>query len=407
MIKDYFSLALKNLKVRKTRSLLTILGIFLGILTIFVLMSLSFGLRDFVNEQFELLGGDKFFVESKGQAGPPGASGSAVELTLDDVKEIEKINGIAEVSYFVVGNTKIGFKDKTRYYLTIGVPSDDTRKFDLFFETFGLGADEGRLLKKSDRNKAILGYNYRHRDLFDKPVKAGDTITINNKNFEVVGILDAVGNPADDQQVYINIEDFKELFNSGDRIDFIMAQIKSGEDINKIAGQTENKLRKFRNVNEKTQDFTISTPEELLETFGVVLNGITGFLLIVALISAIVGGIGIANTMYTSVFERRREIGTMKAIGAKNSNILEIFVIESGILGLIGGILGVLIGILIAKSIEYVVVVYVGSNLLRASMNPWLIFISLGFGFVVGIISGFFPSYQASELKPVDALRHE
>ena len=407
MINDYFVIAGKNLRVRKTRSFLTVLGIFLGILTIFVLMSLSLGLREYVNEEFEKLGGDKFFIQPKGQAGPPGASGSAVELTTKDAEVVEKILGIEEVAHFTVGNTKIEYKDQERYYLTLGVPTDDKKKFDLVFETFGLTADDGRLIKKSDKNKALVGYNYRHRSLFDKPVMAGDKIKLNDVEFEVAGVLSAVGNPADDQQIYVSIADFKELFNSGDRVDFIMAQVKDGSDINNIALETERKLRKFRDVDEKTQDFDISTPEELLATFSVVLNGITGFLLIVSLISAVVGGIGIANTMYTSVLERKKEIGIMKAIGARNKDILGIFVVEAGILGLIGGLIGVGAGILIAKSIEYVITIYVGANLLRASMNIWLIVGSLAFGFVVGILSGFLPSWQASKLKPVDALRYE
>ena len=406
MIEDYFKIAFRNIRIRKTRSFLTILGIFLGIITIFVLMSLSLGLREFVNEQFEILGGDKFFVEPRGQPGPPGASGGAIQLTLDDVDVIDKINGVDEVAYFTVGNTKIEYKDQVRYFISLGIPKE-SKKIDLIFESFGLDAIDGRILKKGDKKKALLGYNYKYRDLYDRAVNPGDTIVLNDVEFEVVGILEAVGNPSDDQQIYLLIDDFKELFNSGDRVDFIMVQIKQGEDINKIAETTEKKLRKFRDVDEKTQDFNILTPEELLETFGVVLNGITGFLLIIGLISAIVGGIGIANTMYTSVLERNKEIGTMKAIGARNSDILWIFVIEAGVLGIIGGVLGVLFGIVIAKSIEFMITYYVGSNLLRASLNPWFIVISLSFGFVVGVISGFIPSYQASKLKPVDALRYE
>src|SRR3989344_8169833 len=370
-------------------------------------MSLSLGLREYVNEQFEQLGGDKFFVQAKGQAGPPGASGNAVRLTQDDVETVESMSGVQEVAYFVIGNTKIEYDDDERYYLTMGIPIEDKQKFDLVFETFGLEPDDGRMLKKGDKKKALVGYNYRHRNLFDKPVEAGDEILLNGDAFEVAGVLAAVGNPSDDQQIYISIQDFKELFNSGDRVDFIMAQVKSGENITLVAQETERKLRKARDVSEKTQDFDISTPEEILSTFSAVLNGITGFLLIVGLISAVVGGIGIANTMYTSVLERKKEIGTMKAIGAQNKDILWIFVIEAGILGLVGGVFGVLVGIGIAKSIEYAIQVYVGADLLRASLNVWLIIISLAFGVGVGVLSGFLPSWQASALKPVDTLRYE
>ncbi|MBD3252757.1 FtsX-like permease family protein [Candidatus Pacearchaeota archaeon] len=406
MIEDYFKIAIKSLKERKTRSFLTVLGIFLGILTIFVLLSLSLGLRDFVNEQFEMLGSDKFFIQPKGQAGAPG-TGGAVELTLDDVNVIEKVDGIDDVSYFAVGNAKIEFKEESRYYFVIGMPTEDAEKINLIFESTGIGIDEGRMLKKGDSKKILIGYNYRYKNLYEEPLRVRNKIELNDVEFEVVGILEAVGNPGDDQQVYISMEDFKELFDSDDRVDYIMIQVKSEDELKEISEEVEKKLMKYRDVDEKTVDFTVLTPEELLEIFDDVLNGITGFLFIIAFISAVVGGIGIANTMYTSILERKKDIGTMKAIGAKNSDILLIFVIESGILGLIGGILGVVVGIGVGKIIEYIITIYLGSNLLRASLNPILILACLGFGFIVGIISGFFPSYQASKLRPVDALRYE
>jgi len=406
MISDYFKLAFKSLRQRKTRSILTLLGIFIAIITIFVLLSLSLGLNEFVNEQFEMLGGNIFFIQPKGQAGAPGAGG-AVELTVDDANIVKKVNGINRAAYAVVGNAKIEFNDKNRYYMAIGIPLDDPDSINLFFDSLNLGMDEGRLPKEGDKKKVLIGYNYKYKNLFDKPVKTRNTIKINDVEFEVIGVLEAIGNPADDQQIYISYEDAQELFDSGDRIDMIYAEIKAGADLKTVADRVERKLMNFRNVDEKTIDFTLQTPEELMATFDVVLNILTAFLVGIGSISIIVGGIGIANTMYTSVLERNKEIGTMKAIGAKNSDILLIFVIEAGILGLIGGISGVIVGIIIAKSIEYVSAVYIGSNIVRASLNPLLIIGSLIFAFLIGVVSGLTPSYQASRLKPVDTLRYE
>jgi len=199
----------------------------------------------------------------------------------------------------------------------------------------------------------------------------------------------------------------QELFDSGERVDMIWVEIKKGENMKEISERVEKKLMSYREVDEKTIDFSILTPEEIMKTFGNILNILIAFLVGIGLISVLVGGIGIANTMYTSVLERRKEIGTMKAVGARNSDILLIFIIESGILGLIGGILGVGVGIGIAKGIEYVARVLIGADMLRGSMNPLIMIGSLSFAFIVGLISGFFPSYQASKLKPVDALRYE
>ena len=134
---------------------------------------------------------------------------------------------------------------------------------------------------------------------------------------------------------------------------------------------------------------------------------VQGVLVGIAGISLLVGGVGIMNTMYTSVLERTKEIGTMKAIGAKNSHILFLFLVESGLLGLAGGLIGVIIGLGMAKGTEYAATAYIGSPLLQASMDPLIIFGALSFSFIVGTLSGVLPALQASKLKPVDALRYE
>ncbi len=403
MIQDYFNLAIRNLMKKRLRSSLTIIGIFISIATIFVLISLSIGLDGAIKEQFRQLGSDRFFIMPRGQAGPPGAGG-AVQLTIQDINVIEKINGVKDVSYDAIGNAKVEFNDEIRYLMIVGIPLE---KSDVFIETGFYKGDEGRLLKKGDVGKVMIGSRFKET-LYNKPVKVGNKLLINEKEFEVVGILQTIGNSQDDSLIFMDLdEDFKELFNSGDRVDQIIVQIKSGEEINKVADNTRRKLINSRGVTEKTRDFEIQTPEELLKSFGIVLNIITAFLLGVAAISLLVGAVGIANTMYTSVLERTKEIGTMKAIGAKNSDILFIFVIESGLLGLIGGIIGIILGMAIGKIIEYIAVVQLGTTLLKVSFPWYLIVGCMLFAFLSGAISGLLPAKQASKLKPADTLRYE
>jgi len=404
MIKDYFAIGLKNIKKRKLRSWLTLFGIFLSIATIFMLISLSLGLQGAIEEQFRQLGSDKFFVFPSGQLGPPGSSAMAVELTEDDERVIEKTSGVKSTSSFNIGNAKIEFANQIRYSLIIGISSE---AFDIFTEANFADLEEGSLFSKGERGKVVLGSRYKHDNIFKRPLRTGEKILLNGVEFKVKGVFESVGNPEDDSQIYISREDFKELFNSGDRVDQIIAQINPGEDIKEIAEKVEKDLRKSRNVKEETQDFTILTPEELLESFGDVLNIITSFLIGIASISLFVGSIGIANTMYTSVLERTREIGTMKAVGAKNSDILKIFVIESGLIGLMGGVIGVIIGIIIGKVIEFIAINQLGTTLLKPAMPAWLILGSLIFAFLIGAVSGALPALQASKLKPVDALRYE
>ncbi|VVB80232.1 MacB-like periplasmic core domain protein [uncultured archaeon] len=409
MIKDYFKLATKNLKKRKLQSWLTLLGILISIATIFMLISLSLGLENAVQEQFRSLGTDKFFIFAKGsmESGGIGSNTAAVQLTLNDINTIEKVQGVKQVTYMNTGNGKIEFNKKIRYAIVIGIPLDNAEIFKAMSETSSFKIDQGRLFKETDKKKIMIGSKYAEENTFGKKVGIKDKLLINGEEFEVVGILQSVGNPSDDQNIYMSFSDFKLIYNSGERVDQVIVQVNPNENLSDVAKKVEKKLRSARGVTEKTQDFEILTPEELLQSVNSILSIITGFLLSVAAISLIVGSIGIANTMYTSVLERTREIGVMKAIGAKNLDVMFIFLIESGLLGLLGGILGVVVGLAIGKVIEVIAVQQLGTTLLRIG-TPWYLFVGcLVFSFIVGVLSGLIPAWQASKTKVVDALRYE
>ena len=200
-------------------------------------------------------------------------------------------------------------------------------------------------------------------------------------------------------------KDMDDLIGLDGNYGMIGVQIKQGFDLNEIVGLTENKLRKDRHQKIGEEDFEITTPQEFLDSVNNILIVVQILLIGIATISLIVGGIGIANTMYTSVLERNREIGIMKAIGAKNKEILTIFMIESGLLGLTGGLIGLILGIIIAKGVEYGAYASFGESILKATFSPALIIGALIFAFVLGAISGTLPAQQAAKLKPVDALR--
>jgi putative ABC transport system permease protein len=404
MIRDYFILAMRNLRKRKLRSWLTMVGIFISIATIFMLVSLSLGLQGAVEEQFRLLGTDKIFIQpATGFLGPPGSVGGVL-LTEDDVDVISKIRGVKDFSFFTAGNARVEFAGQTRYMMVWGIPPE---RQDVYIEIGAFEAEEGRLLEEKDNNKLVLGILHKEGKVFKKPVRVGNKLTINDKDFKVKGTLERIGNPDDDRMILMDMDSFRELFDIPERVDWIMVQVDEGEDVNEVADRIEKKLRSTRGVTEKNQDFDILKPEELLESFGDILNIITVFLAGIAAISLIVGGIGIANTMYTSVLERTNEIGVMKAIGAKNKDVFMIFFIESGLLGLVGGIMGVVLGYGVSKTVEFVAVTQLGTDLLQAAAPLYLIIGSLAFGFLIGTISGTLPAVQASKTNVVDALRYE
>ncbi|MEK6820731.1 MAG: FtsX-like permease family protein, partial [Nanoarchaeota archaeon] len=165
--------------------------------------------------------------------------------------------------------------------------------------------------------------------------------------------------------------------------------------------------RKERGEKEGQETFSVQTSSQLLESFNSIFAVVQAVFVGIAAISLIVGGIGIMNTMYTAVLERTKEIGTMKAVGAKNSDILLIFLFESGLLGLVGGAIGIGLGIGIGKAVEIIAQQQLGTPFLRASFSLTLILGALLFSFVVGSVSGVLPALQASRLKPADALRYE
>ena len=403
-IGQYFKISLRNLKRKKLRSWLTMIGIFVSIATIFVLISLSLGLDASIKEQFRKLGSDKFFIDPKGQLAGPG-TGGAVTFTERDIRTIEKVSGVKGLSYFVIGSAKIEKDNQVRYANVVGIPLDRT---NLWAETGFIDAEFGKILKKGDSGKVDIGAQYYHNNIFEDPVMVGDKIIIQGKSFKVKSNLKTLGNPPDDKIIYMSVKDFRETFpDKGEDIDQITVQVNEGEDINRIVEKVKKKLDDARDVDDDSRDYRISTPEELLATIGNVLNIIAGFLLGVAGISLLVGGIGITNTMYTSVLERRKEIGILKSVGAKNSDVLAIFTIEAGLLGLVGGIIGVVIGIIFSKGLEFIAVNMLAASILQVSIPLYLIVGVLVFSFLVGCFSGLWPSWQAVKVSPVDALRYE
>ena len=395
--------SLQNLKKRKLRSFLTILSILIGITSIFALLSFGIGIQGYVNQLAEESGGNKLFIQAR-SSGAPGTD-ETFFLSKDDVDFVSKIIGVDEIVGMYFKAAEIRLDKEKRFYFVTGM---NIESIDFIEETFSVDITKGRQLKKGDLDKAVLGYNYQFEDkIFSKAVKPGDKIEINSKKFEVVGFYDEVGNPQDDSNVYITDEAFELIFPaSKDRFGFVMLSSQKGVAPSDLEDRIQDKLRKFKNQEEGKENFFVQTFEDAVATFNTIINVINGMLVLISFVSLIVAFVNIMNTMYTAIIERTKEIGVMKAIGAKNSDILIVFVVESGLIGLIGGILGVLLGYAIS-SIGASIAAASGFALLKPAYPPALIFGCLLFSLFVGAVAGFFPARSASKLKPVDALRYE
>lgn len=399
---EYFKIAVSNITKKGVRSWLTMIGIFIGIAAVVSLISLGQGLKDAINSQFASMGSDIIIVM-------PGAgfeSFGSAKLTKHDEDIIKSVGGVDNEAPFLVKLSKLTYQKEIAYTMVIATPTDDRFKVIEGMNTFKTIEGRNRFYP-TDKYSVAVGYTLAHGDfLKNKNVKLNDKIMIEDTEFKVVGVMEKVGNPDDDKNVYIPLDTAKDLFNDKDYNEIIV-KAKPGADVAKVAEDIKTKMRRDRNQKVGEEDFTVQTSEQILESVNGILSTVQAFLVGIALISLMVGGIGIMNTMYTSVLERTREIGVMKAIGAKNSDILSLFLIEAGILGVVGGAIGVAIGLGMSKTVEYVGQTALGNDLLRANTSPELIFGALAFSFIVGSLSGTLPAMQASKLKPVEALRYE
>ena len=405
MITDYFSYAFKNLKYRKTRTWLTMIGIVIGIAAVVSIISLGQGLENTITGQFEEMGVDKITVMPGSSIFSAGMA--SIPLTQKDHDVITRTKGVLRVAGMIYLSPRIEYKDESKYTFVVGLPldSDSKRVFD---SMANFKIDYGRDLKDGDGNVVVVGSSVaKDNKLFEKGVTLGSKITINDIDFKVIGVLKTIGNEQDDQTVYINIDRARTVFDVEDKYDVLFLQAKPGFVVSEVADDITDALRKSRDLKEGEEDFNVQTTEQLLESFGNIFSIVQWFLIGVASISIVVGGIGIMNTMYTSVLERTYDIGIMKAIGAKNSNILSLFVIEAGTLGAVGGLAGVIVGGGFAKIVELAAVAALGTDLLKAHLSLELLGGAILFSFIVGMASGAFPARQAANLKPVDALRWE
>ncbi len=402
MIRDYFILALKNLRHRGIRSWLTLLGIFIGVAAVVALISLTSGLRMAVISQFGVSTTEVITIQAGGiSAGPPG-SGVTNPLTEDDVEAINRVSEVEIAFGRVISSARVEFNNQVDFVYMASVPEGIDR--DLVNEINDMEIEYGRGLRDSDTKKVVVGANFYDDAKFGRGVRPGDTILIFDEEFEVVGISKKKGSFILDNVVAMNEEVLRDLINYEDTVDVILAKVRDRDQIDQAKEKIERLMRERRDVKVGQEDFSVSTPEATMEMINQILGVIQAFILLVAGISIVVGAIGIVNTMTTSVLERRSEIGVMKAIGAKNSQIFFQFLIEAGLLGLVGGAIGVLFG----ETIGYLGILGINSFLgseLSPNFNIFLIVGSLLGSFLIGSLAGVFPAMRAANQNPVEALR--
>jgi len=386
------------IKHRKMRFALTVLGIVIGIAAVVSLVSIGQGMEASITESFESFGADKVIV-FPGQFSGPQTGSFSISLKDEDVEEVLEVNGVKDAAGMWVLSFPAKFKGETQTVYIFGMDPDQSENF--FENIGGFELEDGKWLESKDKYETVLG-SITAKSAFQKEIEVGDKIEIKDKEFKVKGVIKSTGSPQDDRSAMLTLDSMREIFDNGDEISMIMAKVSDEDKVEKIAEDIEEVFEDKYGENTVSVTTTEQLAGQISDIFGIlslVLGSIAG-------ISLLVAGVGIANTMYMSVLERTREVGVMKAIGASDWNVLEIFLVESLVIGVIGGVVGSVLGTVLSSAINIASQAYLPISL-KASVSPELFLAGMSFAIILSILFGLIPARKAAKLNPVDALRYE
>jgi len=404
MFKDNFNLAFKNIKERLSRSILTLLGIAIGIMAIISLMAIGEGMNVAVTGELSSLSdtilvnvGDGFSIFSMGSMDNNGEY-----LTERDINDIERIIGIKEVTTQLTSGGLLRYNgDEVAVTLT-GI---DSETMQVQYSVDGL--EEGTLLADNDQNKVVIGSKIAH-DYFDNDINVGGRVHINDQKFFVIGVFSEEGMgglTSTDDIILLTPRDFEKITGESN----IYSATVTVYDVNSVETIAD-EIERAINENHGSDDFaSATTMSSILESIQMVLGIIQTVLVAIASIALIVASIGIMNTMLTSVMERTREIGIMKAIGATNKDIMITFILEGMLLSIAGGSIGILLGVLGSRGATAVLgnMGPPGSGSLEPVISLSAVILAVGVSMIVGIFSSLYPARKAAKMSPIEAVRYE
>lgn len=381
-------LALKNIISNKMRSILTMIGIIIGISSVIILVSLVSGSTKSITDQVQSLGTNLISVSVNNNA--------KKKIQLEDMDEIKAIAGVKQAA----PSTNVSATVKNGKYSQQTSVTGTTASF---MEIRGMKIAHGRFLSDLDmdnRNKvAVLGSNIA-QELFGVANPVNQEFQVNGNSFKVVGVLEAQGSSMGSNTDDLVIIPVTRAVTMGKNrsINTIFIEANSDSQVDTVKNTVDAYFNsKLKSGDNKT--YNIMSQKQLLDTMGSITQSLTLLLAGIAAISLVVGGIGVMNVMLVSVSERTKEIGIRKAMGGKRRNILFQFLVEALVLSSLGGVLGILLGVGVGSLMKVFG--------LTAVFSPQVILLSFSFSMAVGLVFGIFPAYKASKLRPIDALRYE
>jgi len=397
----------------------------IGVAAMVAIVSIGEGAQASVNDRLGGLGADLITVSPGAQrasggfrtggdfGGGEGSSSSTISskvknLTNRDVQIIKTIEGVKFVNGIVSGRASLTYLAETS---SISVQGVDTMAWQNMVTT---PLESGRYLNSGDTNEKVIVIGNRIATKnFKQPLVVNRVVTIYMANyppqtFKIVGILQSSG-AGDDNVVFMPSLAARDVLNLGpDKIDSIILKVENTDNVDLIVNETDARLMLSRHVTTKTKDYSITSAKAIQANIQSITQTFTIFLAAIAGVSLLVGAVGIANTMFTSVLEKTREIGVMKAIGAKNLDIMLIFLMNSGLVGLVGGLIGIGLGAAISSLLPNLIGMSIGPGIKLKTLIPTSLLIqSITGSILIGMVAGAIPAYRASKLKPVDALRYE
>ena len=403
MYKEGFLMAWSSLIANKMRSLLTMLGIIIGVAAVIALVSIGYGVRQQITESISSLGSNLLMVYP-GAPRTPGVrpvSGANKTIKMGDYEAISKMDSVQAASP-VASNSYLTVYMSKNWTTTVNGANADFQYVNNWTMKSGRFITDSQIERRE--RVAVIGATVA-KNLFGNEDPIGKDIRIDKNSFKIVGVLDekgsgAMGNDQDDV-IVVPYTTMMERVMGVDYLRMIYIQAKEGEDLERVQADIENILRVRHGIkNPDLDDFNVNNMAAIMKAVEENTATMTLFLGAVAAISLLVGGIGIMNIMLVSVTERTREIGVRKALGATYRTIITQFLIEAVVISLVGGAIGILVGIGASQLIATVAK-------LKTVVTTGPILLSFGFSMTIGLVFGLYPARKAAKLHPIDALHYE